>query len=107
MGDESGAGVVIRHTSATELAHNRIGSNAGAGVFADSFSRSSLSHNVLEAEGAEGLDRMLRSSKALRALTMRNFDIDDGTGALARARHEVRRRVVAQRGHQRARWKEV
>ena len=34
-GDDSGAGVVMRRASATELVQNQIELNAGAGVFAD------------------------------------------------------------------------
>ena len=47
-GDDSGAGVVMRSTSATEVVQNQIGLNAGAGVFAESFSQGHVSQNVLK-----------------------------------------------------------
>ena len=48
VGDDSGAGVVMRRASATELVQNQIELNAGAGVFADALSEGQLSRNVLK-----------------------------------------------------------
>ena len=71
-GDDAGAGVVCRGTSATELVRNRIGSNAGAGVFADDLSGGRLAHNVLrDNQGAAISARPLS-----RSTTQGNLDGD-------------------------------
>eukprot|EP00964_Phaeocystis_antarctica_P077298 scaffold47941_cov54-Phaeocystis_antarctica.AAC.2 len=64
-GDDSGAGVVMRRASVTELVQNQIGLNAGAGVFADSLSEGQLSRNVLK--GNCGAPISARPSSASRA----------------------------------------
>jgi len=76
-GDDSGAGVVMRRASATELVQNQIELNAGAGVFADSLSEGQLSRNVLKGNGGAALSARPSSATASRPNSARgNVDGD-------------------------------
>ena len=50
-GDDSGAGVVMRRASATELVQNQIELNAGAGVFVANEGRGVVQRNVIADNG--------------------------------------------------------
>ena len=77
VGDDSGAGVVMRRASATELVQNQIELNAGAGVFADSLSEGQLSRNVLKGNGGAPLSARPSSATASRPNSARgNVDGD-------------------------------